>query len=76
MTISVDYGYKEAFQVLDLVNQEHRKQGLSDIKMDQRLLKAEMLRAAETSIYYSHTRPTVQDCIYNSKANRRKYHVN
>lgn len=61
--ISADYGYKEAFRVLDLVNQERRKQGLSEIKMDQGLLKAAMLRAAETSIYYSHTRPTGQDCF-------------
>ncbi len=56
--VSVDYGYEEAFQVLELVNQERVKQGFQEIKMDQDLLDAAMLRAAEASIYFSHTRPT------------------
>ncbi len=63
VTISTEYRYKEAFQVLDLVNQERRKQGIADIKMDRELLDAAMLRAAETSIYFSHTRLTGLQCF-------------
>ncbi len=50
--------YTYAYQVLDLVNQERAAEGLSSLKMDKNLLNAAMQRAAELSIYYSHTRPS------------------
>ena len=49
--------YKNAFKVLELVNKERRKEGLSDLVMDQSLLETAMLRGFENVIYWSHTRP-------------------
>ena len=50
-----DYG--EAYQVLELVNQERTKKGLEPLTMDAQLLEKSMLRAAELSLLFSHTRP-------------------
>lgn len=49
--------YSEGYKVLDLVNQERKKQGLSQLVMDKDLLEAAVQRAAETSFRWSHTRP-------------------
>lgn len=61
--ISVAEEYKKAFEVLTLVNKERSKSGLTALKMDQSLLETSMLRAAETSLYWSHTRPNGNDCF-------------
>ena len=55
--------YKEAFEVLKLVNQERAKVGAPALKMDKELLAAGMLRAEEISIYFDHDRPTGKDCF-------------
>ena len=52
-----------AYQVLDLVNQERQKAGLNTLEMDTSLLDSAMHRAAETSIYFEHTRPNGKDCF-------------
>jgi len=49
--------YAEAFAVLDLANRERAKESLPALQMDADMLEAAMLRAAETHIYWSHTRP-------------------
>ncbi len=49
--------YDKAFELLDLVNQEREKVGLNPLVMNESLLENAMERAAETSIYFSHTRP-------------------
>lgn len=49
--------YKVAFQVLELVNKERKKVGKAALVMDKAMLEAAMQRAAECSLYYSHTRP-------------------
>lgn len=49
--------YSKAFEVLELVNAERAKVGLTALKMDKDLLTAAMLRTAETSLFFSHTRP-------------------
>lgn len=46
-----------SYEILDLVNAERTKKGLPALVMDQELLNAAMQRAAECSVYYSHTRP-------------------
>lgn len=68
-TIAVkgDQMYTYAFEVLNLVNQEREKAGLGKLSMDKDLLDAAMQRAYETSIAFSHTRPTGQDCFSISK---------
>ncbi|MCC8141472.1 MAG: CAP domain-containing protein [Lachnospiraceae bacterium] len=64
------YNYGQAFEVLDIVNQEREAAGLSDLSMDQGLLDAAMQRAAEVSIYFSHTRPSGEQCFtVSSQAN-------
>lgn len=55
--------YTKAFAVLSKVNSERKKAGLPALKMDKSLLDTAMLRASETSVYWSHTRPTGTDCF-------------
>ena len=55
--------YSEAFEILELINAERKKEGLPEVKMDKELLDAAMLRAAECSVYYSHTRPNGTQCF-------------
>ena len=53
--------YKAAFQVLELVNKERKKVGKAALVMDKAMLESAMQRAAECSLYYSHTRPNGKD---------------
>ena len=48
-------GYAQ--QVVDLVNAERAKEGLAALKMDATISKAALVRAKETEISFSHTRP-------------------
>ena len=63
LAVRGDKSYSLAYQVLDLVNQERAKQGLSALTMDKDLLDAAMQRAAETSVCFAHERPTGQQCF-------------
>ena len=62
VTITAKDSYEEAFEVLSLVNKERKSAGVSTLKMDKELLRAAMLRAHETSVYFSHTRPNGELC--------------
>ena len=62
-SITGNNGYADAFRIVELINIERKKEGLSEVKMDKGLLEAAMLRAAECSIYYSHTRPDGSRCF-------------
>lgn len=44
-------------QVINLVNQERAKAGLSALKLDKNVAKAALVRAKETEKSFSHTRP-------------------
>lgn len=55
--------YDYAYQVLDLVNQERAAAGLSPLTMDATLLEVAMQRAAETTVYWDHTRPNGKSCF-------------
>ena len=60
------YGWYDqdlAYQVLDIVNARRKENGLSELTMDEDLLSAAMMRAAETTIYFSHTRPNGEQCF-------------
>lgn len=46
-----------AEQVVDLVNQERAKVGLSKLTLDKNIEAAALVRAKETEVYFSHTRP-------------------
>lgn len=49
--------YSEAWNVLQVVNEEREACGLPALQMDRELLSAAMRRAAELSVNYSFTRP-------------------
>ena len=57
VSISGMRDYEEAFAVLELTNQERAKESLAPLTMDTTMLEAAMQRAAETLVYWSHTRP-------------------
>ncbi len=55
--------YDQAYKVIGLVNKERKKKGAASLKMDEDLMRAAMLRAAECSISFSHTRPSGKSCF-------------
>lgn len=63
VSLTGTYYYEKAYEVLILVNKERTAAGLSELTMDQELLEAAMQRAAETSISFSHTRPSGLSCF-------------
>ncbi|MBR5937271.1 MAG: leucine-rich repeat protein [Clostridiales bacterium] len=54
--------YDYAYKVLDLVNQERKKEGLAPLTMDMDLLEAAMVRSAELDFSFSHARPNGTSC--------------
>lgn len=62
LVVDVEQEYGQAYEVLDLVNAERAKEGLSPLAMDRGLLEAAMQRAVEISYYFSHERPDGTDC--------------
>ena len=63
VSISGKYYYSKAYEVLDLVNREREKNGLSKLYMNQELLETAMTRAGETAVCFSHTRPDSSLCF-------------
>lgn len=63
LSVEGDKSYSMAYRVLELVNRERAKQGLDALSMDRDLLDVAMMRAFETSIAFSHTRLTGEDCF-------------
>lgn len=57
ITYDVTYCYEEAYKMIDLVNAERRKAGVPELQAKDELMDVAMMRAAETAIYWSHTRP-------------------
>lgn len=55
--------YEYAYEVLKIVNKERSEQGYKKLVMDEDLLRAAMLRAAELDVSFSHTRPNGTDCF-------------
>ncbi len=53
----------EVEKVLQLVNKERKKNGLSALVMDSKLKKAAQFRAEEIVKSFSHTRPNGEDCF-------------
>ena len=63
MTVNGTCDYTQAYQVLKRVNKERADNGLPALIMDEELLECAMQRAAEASIYFSHTRPDGSSCF-------------
>lgn len=57
VTYKVKYCYEEAYKMIDLVNAERRKAGVPELIAKDELMDVAMMRAAETALYWSHTRP-------------------
>lgn len=63
ISVTCDSLYDEAYEILEMVNKERAAEGLSALSMDKDLLDAAMQRAAECTVYYSHTRPNGSSCF-------------
>lgn len=50
-----------AYAIVDLVNQERAKGGVSGLTVNEELMESAMLRAEEVSRYFSHSRPDGSD---------------
>ena len=63
LTFDIDgtFDYDEAYNVFTELNALRGKLGLSALTLDKELMDAAMQRAAEISIYFSHTRPNGTD---------------
>lgn len=64
--------YTYANEVLGLLNKSRAEMGLPALGLDESLLEAAMQRAAEISLYYSHTRPDGTECFTVSSRGTRK----
>ena len=73
LVVDVEQEYGQAYEVLDLVNAERAKEGLSPLAMDRGLLEAAMQRAVEISYYFSHERPDGTDCWTASPKGKRRW---
>lgn len=54
--------YSYAYTVIDEVNELRTELGLDELHVDSKLMELAMQRAAECSVYYSHTRPNDTSC--------------
>jgi uncharacterized protein YjdB len=63
VTTSGTYNYDLANEVLNLVNEERKKLGLSSLEFSAQLTNIAMQRAAETAIYWDHERPNSLKCF-------------
>lgn len=63
LPVSGTVRYDYAWQVLELVNAERAKVGLPALAMDEDLLDASVLRAAETTVLFAHDRPNGEPCF-------------
>ena len=55
--ITGTHNYDYAYEMLELINEERKKNGLNELKMDESLFSSAMERATEIALYLSHTRP-------------------
>lgn len=61
ITYDVTYCYEEAYKMIDLVNEQRRKTGVTELQARDELMDVAMMRAAETAICWSHSRPDGSD---------------
>ena len=62
-SVTGKYNYTYAAEVLKLVNNERQNNGLKPLVMTQQLTDGAMIRAAETTVSFSHTRPNGEQCF-------------
>lgn len=64
--------YEYANEVFNQLNQSRAEKGLPALSLDRDLMETAMQRAAELSMYYSHTRPNGSSCTSASSRGTRK----
>lgn len=62
-TVDGKFNYSYSTEVLRLVNEERAKYGLSSLTMTKSLTDGAMIRAAESAVSFSHTRPNGEQCF-------------
>ena len=62
-TVSGTFNYTYAAEVLTIVNKERRANGLNELTLTRSLTDSAMIRAAETTVSFSHTRPNGEQCF-------------
>lgn len=62
-TFAVTFRYDFAAQELECLNEQRRANGKSELVMTEELQKTAMQRAAESVIYFNHTRPNGKACF-------------
>ncbi len=62
-TVLGNFNYTYASEVLTIVNKERQSYGLKPVTMTKALTDGAMLRAAETAVSFSHTRPNGEQCF-------------
>lgn len=55
--------YEQAYEVLKIVNKERKAAGVQELAMDEELLNAAMMRAAECVVSFNHVRPNGNRCF-------------
>ncbi len=61
LKLTGEFNYDYAYEVLEIVNTTRKDAGLSELVMDEELLQAAMIRAAECAMTFGHTRPSGLD---------------
>ena len=72
ITYNVTYCYEEAYKMTELVNEQRRKAGVPELQAKDELMDVAMMRAAETAVYWEHTRPDGSFCTSASMYVRRE----
>jgi uncharacterized protein YkwD len=62
-TVKGTYRFDYASQVLTILNEERSKNGLKPLVMTKELTDGAMIRATETTVSFSHTRPNGEQCF-------------
>ena len=63
LTVAVEENYDEIAAEIEMLNKERAANGLSPLVLDPQLTAWAMQRAAECTLYYSHTRPNGSSCF-------------
>lgn len=61
--IAGNRNYTKAYEVLELVNEKRKQNGLHALYMNETLMESAMVRASEIAVCFSHTRPDSSSCF-------------
>lgn len=64
VTVNGTKNYDKANEILEQTNQERANAGVGELTLDKSLCDYAMMRAAEISTYFSHTRPNGRIILY------------